>query len=1477
MVWRGVTGRHGVRMLLVLALLAAAALLAMPAAAPKASAATTAVSTVYKTGTDTAAGSTAASPDAPGGQVTGTAHPGDTINWAVSYQNNTGDNAAVNLTDPLGTAGAYVPGSLKLPPSPDGAQPLAPQYSADNGASWQPGTPPAGATGAGLTGTFPAGTKQLSANVPAPSSVVPLNAGDGYNAVSSPDGSRVYAVYHQDSTNASVFCATIAGGLCPGWPAGSNVSATYVSPVAGTPVGTGSNQMTTAWQNGTFTAGGNLYWEAQQTTAVGGLYPVGVMCLNLAALRSCGFTQLDAVPDLIATSSGLIGGTGIPAPDGSYYFADEAGKVLCFSPAAGACGTTTLPGVTAASAAVPMSATYGSYVLAQVLPAAGAANYSLYCYDTATSSLCPGFPVTGSPLIAPSSGPSGTIAPVLGPSGSLAGACVRNYAYQYGCWNLSGATVANPYPATVGGAISYTGDALADGSRVYLPYDVNSVGCYDFAGYTGTGTVPACTGFTAPQNLSNYTVRPMTGQPGCLLADGGAAKIRLFDAATGGGCQLTTVSQAVNPAGYYCGTGAAAFKAWGQLTLSGLPAGSYSGAAVSLTDASGNPVPGFTSVVLPAGTTTLDISSIPVTGATGQLTATVTLSSATAAVTTGQVSLSWQGDPPQMCFQTTAPPQACATAGTLSNTASAVTDGSASGGASDAPGGNSSGTATFTLTPGAAQCRLTLTKTASVPHAQPGDTVTYTITARNTGSGDYTAAAPAAFTDDLTSVLASAAYGNDAAATAGSVSYAAPALSWTGPLAAGATATITYSVTVNAAGSLSGQDLANTVTSNSPGSNCTAAAPSVACTATVPIDAITIVKTASPGTVHVAGDVISYSFLVTNAGSEALHGITVADTQLPPASQGGLSAVTCLATTLAPGQSTTCTAKYTVTQADMDHGRVDDTATASGSPPSGPPVTSAPSAASVTTAPAPGISIVKSASASDVAHFLAGQVITYTFVVTNTGNVTLAPVTVTDTGFSGTGSLSPVSCPPGGTGTVASLAPGAQAVCTATYTLTTADVDAGHLADTGVATGTPPTGPDVTSDSILDLPAAQNPALEVVKSAAPAQVQAAGDQVTYSFKVTNTGNVTLHGIMVDDTQLPPASQAGLSAVTCPDTTLAPGQFTTCTATYTVTQADIDDGGVDDSATASGSPLSGPPVTSPPSHASVPAAQSPGLTVAKSVPATPVTRAGQQLRYSFLVTNTGNVTMYHVKVTDTVAPPSDPASLSPVTCPQATLAPAAKETCTATYTVTQADVDHGGQVRDSATVTGVRPATAGTPTPPPLPPSPPSAATVPVAQAPGLRIVRSAATVQVTGDPAEVIRYQFTLADTGNLTLTEIGVSDPLLAAEGITVRCPRSVLAPGESETCAPARAYTVTQADIARGTVVSTADAHARTPSGHLIRSAPSTVTTTVTPLAALIPTGEGASAAAPGASPALAGAGAAALSAGMVLLLRGRRRRRA
>jgi uncharacterized repeat protein (TIGR01451 family) len=188
--------------------------------------------------------------------------------------------------------------------------------------------------------------------------------------------------------------------------------------------------------------------------------------------------------------------------------------------------------------------------------------------------------------------------------------------------------------------------------------------------------------------------------------------------------------------------------------------------------------------------------------------------------------------------------------------------------------------------------------------------------------------------------------------------------------------------------------------------------------------------------------------------------------------------------------------------------------------------------------------------------------ITYTYVVTNRGDVTLFNVQVTDPHPG----LSAITCNPA---QGSSLAPGATMTCTATYLTTQADVDAGEVTNTGTVIGTPPSGPAVTDDSPATVTAEQTPAINLDKSASPTQVGAVGEVITYTYRVTNIGNVTLHDIALSDDRL--------GAITCPETVLAPGAQMDCTATYTVTQADLDAGKIVNVATVTGLPPTEPPV------------------------------------------------------------------------------------------------------------------------------------------------------------------------------------------------------------------------------------------------------------------------------------------------------------
>ncbi|MEK2494661.1 hypothetical protein WN990_34460 [Kitasatospora purpeofusca] len=211
-----------------------------------------------------------------------------------------------------------------------------------------------------------------------------------------------------------------------------------------------------------------------------------------------------------------------------------------------------------------------------------------------------------------------------------------------------------------------------------------------------------------------------------------------------------------------------------------------------------------------------------------------------------------------------------------------------------------------------------------------GATVTYTVTVANTG----TVAANADFTDDLAAVLDDATLvPGSVTASTGSASVTGTTLTYTGVVNPSATATVSYRVTVNTPDT-GDRSLTNSATPTGQGGSC---ATQGGCTTTVavntPVRSMTIVKKAKETEFSGAGQTLHYTFTVTNTGTVPLSGVTVTD-------QGpGSPTVTCPVTVLAPGASTTCTARYTTTAADVHAGKVTDHATVTATAPGGTTVT----------------------------------------------------------------------------------------------------------------------------------------------------------------------------------------------------------------------------------------------------------------------------------------------------------------------------------------------------------------------------------------------------------------------------------------------------------------------------------------------------------------------------------------------------------
>ncbi|WP_438839537.1 DUF7507 domain-containing protein [Actinoplanes digitatis] len=207
--------------------------------------------------------------------------------------------------------------------------------------------------------------------------------------------------------------------------------------------------------------------------------------------------------------------------------------------------------------------------------------------------------------------------------------------------------------------------------------------------------------------------------------------------------------------------------------------------------------------------------------------------------------------------------------------------------------------------------------------------------------------------------------------------------------------------------------------------------------------------------------------------------------------------------------------------------------------------------------------------------------------------------------------------------------------------------------------------------------AVAQPGITIKKSAAPLAQTAfvAGASVTYTFVATNSGNVPLTNVSIRETDF--TGSGAVSAIACDAkaTLLAPTEQTVCTATYTLTDADVAQRSVENTAVATGTPPGTQvPVESPPSTAIVPGTNVAGLSLEKSADPVLITAAGQEIAYSYAVTNTGNVIVSGVGISETGF--DGAGDLSSISCPPeaASLAPGITVTCTATYTVTQADLD-----------------------------------------------------------------------------------------------------------------------------------------------------------------------------------------------------------
>ncbi len=577
------------------------------------------------------------------------------------------------------------------------------------------------------------------------------------------------------------------------------------------------------------------------------------------------------------------------------------------------------------------------------------------------------------------------------------------------------------------------------------------------------------------------------------------------------------------------------------------------------------------------------------------------------------------------------------------------------------------------------------------------------------------------------------------------------------------------------------------------------------------------------GKIHAKGDLISYKFIITNKGNVTVRYVKIDDDRI------GL--VKELYETIAPGKSISYETEepYVVTQRDLNEGGVLNTATVGGKTPGGdiPPVPSNP--VNVPVEPDNSFKVIKNTvkvtdstgdeTRKDKTFIAVNDRIYYSFTIINTGNQTIKKLKIKDDRIKLNREIE------------MDLNPGASWVYKPNlfYSVTQADLNQGKLDNTVNVVAVPPSGIDTPpEESTNTTPPTQTPQIEVQKEATSItsadrtpyednKIHAAGDLITYKFTITNTGNVDVVYLLLNDENLRIKNKEIY-------TKLAPGdvyEYIT-DPPYEVTQDDMDNGSVSNIVTVGGKTPGGDLPPTPSNESVVPVEPNNSFKVEKKT-AKVTDKTGLEIRedlmfkaaedriyYSFTITNTGNQTIKKLKIKDDRINLDRELSVN--------LKPGFKWTYSPSlyYKVTQEDLNQG-KVDNTVTVVATPP--SGNDTPPEE-----STNTTPPLQTPEIKVVKNATKVLNKDDQAyddvrfyevgDKIYYSFTIINTGNVNVRYLKLNDSNL---GISNKEFSVNLAPGEKFFYEEPKPYIVTPNDLELGQVLNTAKVGGKTPGGDI------------------------------------------------------------
>lgn len=365
------------------------------------------------------------------------------------------------------------------------------------------------------------------------------------------------------------------------------------------------------------------------------------------------------------------------------------------------------------------------------------------------------------------------------------------------------------------------------------------------------------------------------------------------------------------------------------------------------------------------------------------------------------------------------------------------------------------------------------------------------------------------------------------------------------------------------------------------------------------------------------GDIIDYTFIVTNTGNASLINIIVSDPLLGGTLTDSASGDTNSNGALDPTETWTYAASYAITQANIDNEQVNNLATASGEESDGNIITNTsidptpcatcipdPSCAdcTLTALPSnPSIDAVKNIETGPTYNSTTNEyTVTYRITVSNSGKLD-GSYDVTDTFTLGTGlSLNTASLAYGGE------SDGTDGIILSPFTsgdqIITNESLAGQQTESWLVTATFSVNRDafdptldctngggfgnqitVTGDTDPSNNMACIPLdigiMEIIKDGVYVDTDAnaittVGDEIFYTFEVFNTGNVPISNVLVSDPLLGGAIAGPISGDTDANGELDMIETWVYTATYPIVQSDIAIGQINNLATVSGDDPSG---------------------------------------------------------------------------------------------------------------------------------------------------------------------------------------------------------------------------------------------------------------------------------------------------------------